>query len=684
MSQQLPSSSGQKEQTHLDNEKLRSKIMALERLADQSERAQTRLEQRCEKLAQDNADAEAEIKRLHTASRKQPGRSARPSLEGQSHPQPQTFDSSLDVGSTEEDRAAYTGQLERQLAVQRKHGEDLKQQLDSLRLEKEQLDGKKKRLESQYENVAEQLASVTTGEANPAHKDVDSPANDRQQRIAASNLLALNALKTANPSSHIRDRWTGHDFLTWDGIKSRDGIIVGMALPDANLQSLPEEIGLLVGLEMLIVSYNRLRTLPKSIGNLHRLGTLRTLGLAQLITGSLDEPTGYVILLQTEGSFYDLGELRQLAHLWLEDNQLQRLPPSLHQLHCLQRLRLAGNSLQQEDSIPDAVKALPCFSGSMERAPCTERPRAAVSGCEEASGSGRSRPTSGKPLKSALSRSTSPETSALLQSMASSIMDQAASANVAAAPRPPRDDPANGGIGRAPKARQKSKVTFGAEQVAEDCPDGLARTDPFARSTRQSSVRHLGPAGMNRAISAPLADSMGHADGPLHQPTQAQGSARGPEPSFSKFRPGVAGDDGWTAGVGRTSETEEWVQASVRRVSSGEDLSLTLMHGQLGSVLQASASTDLRMALMFQAFTRQAAGQAPSGRKTPGESERSSFDTLGTSGAGPDVTSSPQLQQPRSYPGSAQVTQPITTGGAKPRGAGGPMRADLQVLAGGL
>ena len=75
-----------------------------------------------------------------------------------------------DVGSTEEDRAAYTGQLERQLAVQRKHGEDLKQQLDSLRLEKEQLDGKKKRLESQYENVAEQLASVTTGEANPAHK----------------------------------------------------------------------------------------------------------------------------------------------------------------------------------------------------------------------------------------------------------------------------------------------------------------------------------------------------------------------------------------------------------------------------------------------------------------------------------------------------------------------------------
>ena len=46
--------SGQRENLQLDNGRLRSKIMALERLADQGERAQYRLEQRCEKLAQDN------------------------------------------------------------------------------------------------------------------------------------------------------------------------------------------------------------------------------------------------------------------------------------------------------------------------------------------------------------------------------------------------------------------------------------------------------------------------------------------------------------------------------------------------------------------------------------------------------------------------------------------------------
>ena len=56
------------------------------------------------------------------------------------------------------------------LAGQRKQAEELQQQLDMLRQEKEQLDSKKKRLETQYESVAGRLASVTTGEANPAHK----------------------------------------------------------------------------------------------------------------------------------------------------------------------------------------------------------------------------------------------------------------------------------------------------------------------------------------------------------------------------------------------------------------------------------------------------------------------------------------------------------------------------------
>lgn len=57
------------------------------------------------------------------------------------------------------------------------------------------------------------------------------PVSDRQQRIAATNATVLSAIKAANPQSPIRDWWTGHDYSVWEGIKCRDGIIVGMSVP---------------------------------------------------------------------------------------------------------------------------------------------------------------------------------------------------------------------------------------------------------------------------------------------------------------------------------------------------------------------------------------------------------------------------------------------------------------------
>ena len=54
------------------------------------------------------------------------------------------------------------------------------------------------------------------------------PLNDRQQRVAAVNAKVLSAIKAANPQSPIRDWWTGRDYSVWEGIKCRDGIIVGM------------------------------------------------------------------------------------------------------------------------------------------------------------------------------------------------------------------------------------------------------------------------------------------------------------------------------------------------------------------------------------------------------------------------------------------------------------------------
>lgn len=76
----------------------------------------------------------------------------------------------LGGGIGPEDKGAYIAKLEGLLAGQRMKGEELNQQVESMRVEKEALDAKKRRLESQYEMVAERLASVTTGEANPAHE----------------------------------------------------------------------------------------------------------------------------------------------------------------------------------------------------------------------------------------------------------------------------------------------------------------------------------------------------------------------------------------------------------------------------------------------------------------------------------------------------------------------------------
>ncbi|KAK9819291.1 hypothetical protein WJX74_001539 [Apatococcus lobatus] len=345
MSQQrMPSTPGRKENLQLDNDRLRSKIMALERLADQSERAQTRLEQRCEKLAQDNADAEAEIQRLQIMTKDQSPAGLPSPVELQADCQLEP--SYPDPGPETKDKTTYVAQLEKMLAGQRKQGEDLQQQLDMLRQEKEQLDSKKKRLESQYETVAGRLASVTTGEANPVHQDEPEATpqiSDRQQRIAAINAKVLSAIKAANPQSPIRDWWTGHDYSVWEGIKCRDGIIVGMALPDACLQSLPEEIGQLAGLETLIADHNELQKLPGEMGQLYALrccwlhaNQLQVLPpevckcaqLRQLLLGQ----NGLSILPE------DLGELQQLTHLWLEDNQLQRLPPSLASVQGLKRM----------------------------------------------------------------------------------------------------------------------------------------------------------------------------------------------------------------------------------------------------------------------------------------------------------------------------------------------------------
>ncbi len=81
----------------------------------------------------------------------------------------------------------------------------------------------------------------------------------------------------------------------------------------------------------------------------------------------------------------------------------------------VQRRKLAGNNLEQEGSIPEDIRALPCFPGSLEaralqddchtlEQPCDM----GATGSEESRDMAGSRGHSTKPLKSALTRSLSP------------------------------------------------------------------------------------------------------------------------------------------------------------------------------------------------------------------------------------------------------------------------------------
>lgn len=107
-----------------------------------------------------------------------------------------------------------------------------------------------------------------------------------------------------------------------------------LTITNSHLESLPESIGLLVGLNTLRLDSNRLTTLPSSIGNLTRLKTLE-LNNNQLTT-----------LPAT------CRELTILATLELNNNQFESIPESIIYLTLLQRLDLSHNNLT---SIPVSV-----------------------------------------------------------------------------------------------------------------------------------------------------------------------------------------------------------------------------------------------------------------------------------------------------------------------------------------
>ena len=120
--------------------------------------------------------------------------------------------------------------------------------------------------------------------------------------------------------------------------------------------AIPPEIGTLRTLEYLDLQDLDLDELPAEIGALDSLRTLR------LRRNSLTR-------LPPE-----IGRLRALNQLWLDDNRLESLPAEIGQLNALQFLSLDGN--QRLETLPASLGTLPLRALFMRRVPLTSLPDA--------------------------------------------------------------------------------------------------------------------------------------------------------------------------------------------------------------------------------------------------------------------------------------------------------------------
>ncbi|WP_273276849.1 hypothetical protein [Maribacter polysiphoniae] len=145
----------------------------------------------------------------------------------------------------------------------------------------------------------------------------------------------LQAILDANPGNTLS--WNLQNTADLDALNgvttNTEGKIIKLRL-DANLISIPPEIGQLIDLEDLNIAENQLTSIPKEIGQLTNLTRLH-LG-DNLLTAIPPE----------------IGQLIDLSSLVLNQNELTELPPELAQLTNLKDLGLGDN---QFTSVPPEI-----------------------------------------------------------------------------------------------------------------------------------------------------------------------------------------------------------------------------------------------------------------------------------------------------------------------------------------
>ncbi|XP_064621556.1 leucine-rich repeat protein soc-2 homolog [Lineus longissimus] len=163
--------------------------------------------------------------------------------------------------------------------------------------------------------------------------------------------------KTRNgldPLSDERPTLLNLSFLDLSSCPTRIGYfgtqLVSLNLSSNKLTSLPDEIGLLLGLEELFLHFNMITYLPGSIGNLTKL---KELDLRCNLLEKIPESFGCLQKLKylnvMENSLTTLpsciGSLEKLKEINLQNNEIRLLPDELCNLINLQCLYIADNKL---------------------------------------------------------------------------------------------------------------------------------------------------------------------------------------------------------------------------------------------------------------------------------------------------------------------------------------------------
>lgn len=125
-----------------------------------------------------------------------------------------------------------------------------------------------------------------------------------------------------------------------------------LGVVDKNLSEIPKELGLLINLRILHLSFNHLKKIPEELGSLTKLHTLYlSHNELEKIPKEIGNLVNLRVLVLNDNKLLEIpkefGNLINLSVLQLSNNKLTQLPKEIGNLKNLRRLELSNNEIKE-------------------------------------------------------------------------------------------------------------------------------------------------------------------------------------------------------------------------------------------------------------------------------------------------------------------------------------------------